>query len=42
LNHEQACAQVLDGSGKHFDPQVTGVLGKIKDEFRAICEKMRD
>jgi len=42
LNHEQACAQVLDGSGKHFDPQVTGVFGKIKDEFRAICEKMRD
>ena len=42
LNHEQACAQVLDGSGKHFDPQVTGVLGKIKDEFRAIWENVKE
>ena len=42
LNHEQACAQVLDGSGKHFDPQVTGVFGKIKDEFRAIWENVKE
>lgn len=39
-DHEQASAQVLDGSGKHFDPQVVEAFGKIKNEFRAIYEKM--
>ncbi|MDD5223658.1 MAG: response regulator [bacterium] len=42
LDHEQACAQVLDGSGKHFDPQVIVAFRKIKDEFRKIYEKMKE
>ncbi|MDD5224138.1 MAG: response regulator [bacterium] len=42
LEHEQACALVLSGSGRHFDPRVTEVFGKIKDEFRAIRENLRE
>ena len=42
LEHEQACALVLTGSGSHFDPRVTEVFGEIKDEFRAICENIRE
>jgi len=42
LDHEQACAQVFDGSGKHFDPQVMEIFGKIKDKFRTIYENMRE
>lgn len=42
LNHEKACVQVLDGSGRYFDPQVMEVFEKIKEECRVIYENKRD
>lgn len=40
--HEQAIAMILEGQGKHFDPDIAGALVAIGGEFRAIAAELRD
>ncbi len=41
-SHEDAVAYILQGKGAHFDPDVTDVFIRIKEEFRQIAERYQD
>lgn len=40
--HEDAVAYILQGKGKHFDPDVTDAFLSIHEEFRQIAEHYQD
>ena len=42
FSHEQAVAIILEGSGKHFDPELIAAFRDIEDEFRAIARQFQD
>ncbi|GAB5606115.1 HD-GYP domain-containing protein [Sideroxyarcus sp. TK5] len=42
FSHEDAVAFIVDGRGKHFDPDVVDAFLAIQDEFRQIAERFSD
>jgi putative two-component system response regulator len=40
--HEQAMAMILEGRGKHFDPDVADALREIEATFRQIAQRYND
>lgn len=42
FSHEKAKAMIMEGNGKHFDPEVVDAFVSIEDEFVAISEKYKD
>ncbi len=42
MAHEKAKAILMDGRGKHFDPDVFDTFLALEDEFRAIAERYAD
>ena len=42
MTHEQAMAIILQGSGKHFDPDMIAALISIQYRFVEIAERFRD
>jgi len=40
--HEQAIAMILDGRGKHFDPDVADALQGLAEPFREIARQFSD
>jgi putative two-component system response regulator len=40
--HEKAVEIILEGSGKHFDPDIVDAFMEIRDEFRAIARRYAD
>jgi len=42
LDHEQAVALIMEGRGRHFDPDVTDALAALADEFQAIARRFAD
>lgn len=42
MPHEQAAAIIVDGKGKHFDPDVVDAFVDLQDEFRAIAARFAD
>ena len=42
MSIEQAHGIIVDGRGRHFDPDVVDAFITILDEFRAIAERYRD
>jgi response regulator RpfG family c-di-GMP phosphodiesterase len=41
-SHDDAVAFIVDGRGKHFDPDVVDAFLDIQDEFRLIAERYSD
>jgi putative two-component system response regulator len=37
FSHEEAVGIIMDGKGKHFDPQLADVFFDVSDTFRAIA-----
>jgi len=42
MNHAQATATIVDGSGQHFDPDVVTAFVELGDEFQAIAGRFAD
>jgi putative two-component system response regulator len=42
MPHEQAVQIILDGKGKHFDPDMVDAFAGLLDEFRAIAARFHD
>jgi len=42
MTHEQACKIIVDGRGKHFDPDVVDAFVVLHEEFDAIAERFKD
>jgi putative two-component system response regulator len=42
MPHEQALAIMLEGRGKHFDPDVIDAFLEVTDEFKVISFRHRD
>lgn len=42
MGHAEAAAIIVEGSGKHFDPDVVEAFMAIQDEFIGIAEKYSD
>ena len=42
MSHEQAAAIILDGRGRHFDPDVTDAFLRLADRFQEIAERYAD
>src|SRR5512135_2843740 len=42
LTHEEAVAYILQGKGKHFDPDVADAFYAIQEEFGLIAEQYQD
>jgi putative two-component system response regulator len=42
MSHEQAVQIILDGKGKHFDPDMVDAFAGLLDEFRAIAARFHD
>jgi response regulator RpfG family c-di-GMP phosphodiesterase len=42
FTHEDAVAFIVDGRGKHFDPDVVDAFLSIQDEFKQIAERYSD
>ncbi|MDO8319608.1 HD-GYP domain-containing protein [Rhodoferax sp.] len=42
MGHAQASAIIVDGRGKHFDPDVVDAFLVLADEFQAIAERYAD
>ena len=40
--HNQATTLILEGRGKHFDPDVVDAFAAISDQFSAIAERYLD
>jgi len=40
LPHAEACAMILQESGRHFDPAVTAVFAELAEGFRNVWERM--
>jgi len=42
MSHEQAVAVILDGKGKHFDPDIVDAFAAIADQFKTIAARFAD
>ena len=42
MSHERAIAIIVDGAGKHFDPDIVAAFAQITDEFAAIASRYTD
>ncbi len=42
FRHEQACEVILDGAGRHFDPQLIALFRKHHLKFRTIFDSLAD
>ena len=42
FSHEQACEVILEGAGRHFDPQLIALFRKEHLKFRAIFDSLAD
>lgn len=42
FSHQEACDIILDGRGKHFDPDITDAFARIRDGFAAIAARHKD
>ena len=42
MGHDEAVAIILEGRGKHFDPDVVEAFAAITDEFRDIAGRYAD
>jgi putative two-component system response regulator len=42
MSHEQALALIVEGRGKHFDPDMVDTFVLIHEEFRAIARRYAD
>jgi putative two-component system response regulator len=42
MRHEQAIAIIVEGKGRHFDPDVVDAFGEISDEFGKIAVRYSD
>jgi putative two-component system response regulator len=42
FSHEESCRIVLEGKGKHFDPDVADAFIAAADDFRTIASQYRD
>jgi len=42
MPHHKAVEIILEGRGKHFDPDMTDAFARIADQFKAIAEKFAD
>jgi putative two-component system response regulator len=42
MPHEQAVEIIIDGKGKHFDPDLVDAFAELQDEFRAIAARFHD
>ncbi len=40
IPHDEACAIILEDSGKHFDPVVIAAFSELKDAFRDVWNRM--
>ena len=42
LHHDQAVTIILDGRGRHFDPDVVDAFVAIEGKFKAVADRYRD
>ena len=42
MSHEAAVQIILEGRGRHFDPDMTDAFFAIQEEFRAIANRYAD
>ena len=42
MPHEKAVAIIVEGKGRHFDPDVVDAFVELQDEFRAIAARFAD
>ena len=42
MPHEQAVALIVEGHGRHFDPDIVDAFLELQDEFRAIAQRFGD
>jgi putative two-component system response regulator len=42
IGHDQAVAIIIEGKGRHFDPDVVDAFAEIADEFKVIAERYLD
>jgi putative two-component system response regulator len=42
MSHEQATAVIIEGAGKHFDPDIVEAFTAIADQFKAIAKRYSD
>jgi putative two-component system response regulator len=42
MPHEKAVAIMVDGKGKHFDPDVVDAFVELQEEFRAVAARFAD
>lgn len=42
FSHEEACAMILEGKGKHFDPNIVDVLELIHEKFLDIAKEFQE
>jgi len=42
MSHEEARKIIVDGSGSHFDPAIVEVFVATEDQFRAVCDELRE
>jgi HD-GYP domain-containing protein (c-di-GMP phosphodiesterase class II) len=42
MQHDDAIAIILEGRGRHFDPDVVDAFAKITDEFKTIADRYSD
>ncbi len=42
MSHEQASAIIIEGKGRHFDPDVVDAFAAIADQFKVIADRYPD
>jgi putative two-component system response regulator len=42
MTHEQSSQIIIEGSGKHFDPDIVNAFIALQDKFKAIAEEFSD
>jgi putative two-component system response regulator len=42
IRHDQAIAIIMEGSSKHFDPDVVDAFAEIVNEFKEIADRYAD
>ncbi len=42
FSHEEACKIIIEGSGKHFDPELVEAFDKISNQFASIAQQFSE
>jgi putative two-component system response regulator len=42
MSHDQAVTIILDGRGRHFDPDIVDAFAAISEQFRDIAARFAD